>query len=72
VNAPLVSLQSKNTNNEVRFKQLIRGAFRIESSTPTLLEDKFKLTPDINVPMVFRHLLKYRFCPFFLPNYENM
>jgi hypothetical protein len=39
VNAPLVSLQSKNTNNsksEVRFKQLIRGAFRIGSSKPTL------------------------------------
>jgi hypothetical protein len=39
VNAPLVSLQSKNTNNaksEVRFKQLIRGGFTIESSTPTL------------------------------------
>jgi hypothetical protein len=38
VNAPLVSLQSKNTNNaksEVRFKQLIRGAFTIDSSTPT-------------------------------------
>jgi hypothetical protein len=36
-----VSLQSKNTNNaknEVRFKQLIiiRGAFTIDSSTPTL------------------------------------
>jgi hypothetical protein len=42
VNAPLVSLQSKNTNNaksEVRFKQLssvIRGTFTIDSSTPTL------------------------------------
>jgi hypothetical protein len=39
VNAPLVSLQSKNTNNaksEVRFKQLIRDAFTIDSSTPTL------------------------------------
>jgi hypothetical protein len=39
VNAPLVSLQSKNTNNaksEVRFKQLIRGGFTIDSSTPTL------------------------------------
>jgi hypothetical protein len=40
VNAPLVSLQSKNTNNtksEVRFKQLvIRGAFTIDSSTLTL------------------------------------
>jgi hypothetical protein len=38
VNAPLVSLQSKNTNNatsEVRFKQLIRNAFTIDSSTPT-------------------------------------
>jgi hypothetical protein len=38
VNAPLVSLQSKNTNNaksEVRFKQLIRGALTIDSSTPT-------------------------------------
>jgi hypothetical protein len=39
VNAPLVSLQSKNTNNsksEVRFKQLVRGAFTIDSSKPTL------------------------------------
>jgi hypothetical protein len=43
VNAPLVSLQSKNLNNaksEIRFKQLIRsvirGAFTIDSSTPTL------------------------------------
>jgi hypothetical protein len=43
VNVPLVSLQIKNTNNaksEVRFKQLyqslIRGAFTIDSSTPTL------------------------------------
>jgi hypothetical protein len=43
VNAPLGRLQSKNTNNaksEVRFKQLIRGlirgAFTIDSSTPTL------------------------------------
>jgi hypothetical protein len=38
VNGPLVSLQSKNTNNaksEVRLKQLIRGAFTIDSSTPT-------------------------------------
>jgi hypothetical protein len=42
VNAPLVSLQSKNLNNaksEIRFKQLIRsvirGAFTIDSSTPT-------------------------------------
>jgi hypothetical protein len=43
VNAPLVSLQSKNTNNaksEVSFKQLIRDAFTIDSSTPT--EVKFK------------------------------
>jgi hypothetical protein len=33
VNAPLVSLHMKNTNNtksEVRFKQLIRGAFTID------------------------------------------
>jgi hypothetical protein len=44
VNAPLVSLQCKNTKNaksEVSFKQLmhnciIRGAFTINSSTPTL------------------------------------
>jgi hypothetical protein len=40
VNAPLVSLQSKNINNaksEVRFfKQLIRDAFTINSSTPAL------------------------------------
>jgi hypothetical protein len=39
VNAPRVSLHTKNTNNvksEVRFKQLIRGAFTIDSSTPTL------------------------------------
>jgi hypothetical protein len=39
VNAPFVTLQSKNTNNaksEVRFKQLIRSAFTIDSSTPTL------------------------------------
>jgi hypothetical protein len=39
MNAPLVSLQNKNTNNsksEVRFKQLIRGAFTIGSSKPTL------------------------------------
>jgi hypothetical protein len=39
VNAPLVSLESKNTNNaktEVRFKQLIRDAFTIDSSAPTL------------------------------------
>jgi hypothetical protein len=44
VNAPLVSLQSKNTNNsksEVRFKQLIRGAFTIGSSKP-YFEDKLK------------------------------
>jgi hypothetical protein len=36
---PLINLQNKNTNNaksEVRFKQLIRGAFIIDSSTPTL------------------------------------
>jgi hypothetical protein len=35
VNAPLVSLQSKNTNNakcEVRVKQLIHGAIKIDSS----------------------------------------
>jgi hypothetical protein len=40
VNAPLARLQNKNTNSaksEVRFKQLIiRGAFTIDSSTPTL------------------------------------
>jgi hypothetical protein len=39
VNAPLVSLQCKNTNNtksEVRFKQLIRDAITIDSSTPIL------------------------------------
>jgi hypothetical protein len=40
VNAPLVSLQSKNINNaksEVRFfKQLIRDTFTIDSSTPAL------------------------------------
>jgi hypothetical protein len=39
VNVPRVSLHTKNTNNvksEVRFKQLIRGAFTIDSSTPTL------------------------------------
>jgi hypothetical protein len=39
VNAPFVTLQSKNTNNaksKVRLKQLIRGAFTIDSSTPTL------------------------------------
>jgi hypothetical protein len=39
VNAPLVSLKIKNTNNaksEVRFKQVIRGAFTIDSSMPTL------------------------------------
>jgi hypothetical protein len=46
MNTPLLSLQSKNTNNaksEVRFKQLIRdlylirGAFTIDSSTPTFV-----------------------------------
>jgi hypothetical protein len=40
VNAPLVS-QQKNTNNgkiEVRFKQLIRGVFTLDSSTPTLFK----------------------------------
>jgi hypothetical protein len=51
VSAPLVSLQSKNTNNpksEVSFKQLIRdlihAAFTIDSSTATLayFEVKFK------------------------------
>jgi hypothetical protein len=45
VNAPLVNLQSKNTNNaksEVGFKQLIRDAFTIDSSTP--IEVKFKKT----------------------------
>jgi hypothetical protein len=39
VNVPLVSLQIKNTNNaksEARVKQLIRGAFTIDFSTPTL------------------------------------
>jgi hypothetical protein len=39
VNAPLVRLQSKNTNNarsEVKFTQLIRDAFTIDSSKPTL------------------------------------
>jgi hypothetical protein len=40
VNALVVSLQSKNTNNtksEVRFKQpVIRGAFIIDFSTPIL------------------------------------
>jgi hypothetical protein len=43
VNGPLVHLHPKNTNNaksEVTFKQLIcnpfRGAFTIDSSTPTL------------------------------------
>jgi hypothetical protein len=39
VNAPLVTLQSKNANNaksEVRFKEMIRDAFTIDSSTPTL------------------------------------
>jgi hypothetical protein len=41
VNAPLISLKNKNTNNaksEVRFKQLIRkpGTFTIDSSAPTL------------------------------------
>jgi hypothetical protein len=39
VNEPIVCVQSKNTNNpksEVRFKQLIRGVFTIDSSTPAL------------------------------------
>jgi hypothetical protein len=39
VNAPLVSLQNKNTNNaksKVKFKQVIRGPLRIDSSMPTL------------------------------------
>jgi hypothetical protein len=39
VNALVVSLQRKNTNNtksEVRFKPVIRGAFIIEFSTPIL------------------------------------
>jgi hypothetical protein len=37
VNAPLVSLQSKNTKSEVRFEDLIRdGVFTIDSSTLTL------------------------------------
>jgi hypothetical protein len=39
VNAPLVGLQSQNTNNtksEVRFKQLIRDPWCDHSSTPTL------------------------------------
>jgi hypothetical protein len=39
VNAPLVSLQSKNTNNtkgEVRFKQLIRDLYSMVRSQLTL------------------------------------
>jgi hypothetical protein len=35
VNAPLVSLQTKNTNNAKR-EVAISGAFTIDSSTPTL------------------------------------
>jgi hypothetical protein len=39
---PLVSLQIKNTNNaksEARVKQLIRGAFTVDFSAPTLTRD---------------------------------
>jgi hypothetical protein len=48
VNATLVSLQSKNTNkvkSEVRFKQVSRSAFIIDSSTPTLR----KMIPDFYI-----------------------
>jgi hypothetical protein len=42
VNASLVSLQTKNTNNaksEIRFKQLIRGGFTIDFSTPASMRN---------------------------------
>jgi hypothetical protein len=47
VNAPLVSLQSKDTNNaksEVRFKQLIRDLYSVVRSQLTVInfEDTFK------------------------------
>jgi hypothetical protein len=50
VNAPLVSLPSKNTNNaksEVRFKQLIRDLWCVHNRLfNAYFEDKFKRTPD--------------------------
>jgi hypothetical protein len=53
VNAPLVGLQSKNTNNpksEVRFKQLIRDPWCVNNRLfNAYFEDKFKWTPDIFV-----------------------
>jgi hypothetical protein len=53
VNAPLVSQQNKNTNNaksEVRFKLLIRDAFTIDSSAPTLRRSLNEH------PILFHHL----------------
>jgi hypothetical protein len=44
VNAPLISLHTKNRNNaksELSLKELIRAAFTIDCSTPSF-EDKFK------------------------------
>jgi hypothetical protein len=52
VNAPLVGLQDKNTNNA---KSVIRGAFTIESSTPTL---RINLNEHPMSMIIYQHLKK--------------
>jgi DNA phosphorothioation-dependent restriction protein DptG len=69
VNAPLVSLQSKNTNNaksEVRFKQLIRdvirGGFTIASSTSMTinLNEQNKVTILVQTVVYQNEILKWQ------------
>jgi DNA phosphorothioation-dependent restriction protein DptG len=69
VNAPLVSLQSKNTNNaksEVRFKQLIRdvirGGFTIASSTSITinLNEQNKVTILVQTVVYQNEILKWQ------------